>query len=681
MHTLINIPKTYQQYIDLLKYSLEWMHARSLKQVLPNTPLSYNDMYLGDSSQIIPQPLLFLGGMRRFIRNRLVTMSDKVQHLFWSFAQVKRCADVVDESFIVKSLYKHRAAMDKRSEGIDPIFKSQIAEKFVQIIKGLKLESYSQVHEYSTSACFEASSASGGGKLHLINDFVQKGYTSNDELLKMSFHPRSGVSERRGFLTMDLKVMIEECPLDICRAVVYPICEPLKVRNITKGNALPYAIAKGFQLDLHSHMRKMYQFDLIGRVLDITDIQELVRRSPDGIFASGDFSAATDNVKIELTKLFFELCLAYLEFNCDVSAEYIHILQNVLYEHMISYRPAKIGGECPLPVLQRNGQLMGSVLSFPVLCAINLAVYWISVEPDVIDIKDLNVKINGDDILFRTDQEKYETWLRNVPRAGLTPSPGKNFFHPKYCTVNSEMFSVHGTTVREIPFYNVGMLLGQSKVARSGDKSKPVHCIHADAINGAFHPCRANARFLHYNAKRLKDSSTTPDGAALNYYLPRELGGLGMRVPNMTYLTSKSYKRAVRSGVLKTLEPFTIVNGCQRKIARHLLDRWTVPYLKRPCKPIGFEVDTGREGNNFQDIPNDDYHVLLDKWCPRLSYMRDKILPYSPINWKVNPMSSEDYTLLKFGFSGIRRFRGAKATVSNSEFRDRAFTEYRVAGG
>jgi len=631
--------------------------------------------------QDVPQPLLFTGSVRRFLRNRLVSLSDKQQHLFWSFAQAKRCADVVDETFILKSLHKHRAAMSKVSGGVDVELKGQIADKFCQIIKGLKFEQLGRVHEYSSSACWENGTKGGGGKLHLLTEFVSLGYTSNDELLKMSFHPRSGVSERRGFATMLLSDMVDECPIGDAKAMVYPICEPLKVRNITKGKSLPYAISKGFQIDLHTHMRKMFQFDLIGRPLDITDIEDLVSRSPDGIFASGDFSAATDNVKIELTKLFLELCLAYLRFQCpSVDPRYVGILQDVLYEHEIHY-PKVLVDEDPLPpVMQQNGQLMGSVLSFPVLCAINLAIYWIAVEPDVKKLKDLNVKINGDDILFRTTQEKYNRWLEFVPKAGLTPSPGKNFFHSKYCTVNSEMFSVHNNKVKSIPFYNVGMLMGRSKVARSGDKAKPVHCIHADAILGAYNKVRANDRFLHYNALKLQQCSLTPDGAALNYFLPRELGGLGMKVPNMTYLTGKSFKNAAKSGALKTLEPYTIVNGCQRKIAKKLLDAWTTPYYKRPCKPIGFQVDLDREDMNFKDIPDNNQYVLLDSWCPRPMHLHEKASPYHPPNWCVNPTDSHELERLKFMFQGIRRFRGAKMTVSNTEFRDRLFTEYRVGG-
>jgi len=59
---------------------------------------------------------------------------------------------------------------------------------------------------------------------------------------------------------------------------------------------------------------------------------------------------------------------------------------------------------------QTNGQLMGSVLSFPYLCAANLICFMRAVTRvcglrnlPVPSVKDLPVLINGDDILFISD--------------------------------------------------------------------------------------------------------------------------------------------------------------------------------------------------------------------------------------------------------------------------------------
>jgi len=410
-------------------------------------------------------------------------------------------------------------------------------------------------------------------------------------------------------------------------------------------------------------MKQMFQFELIGQPLQVSHIERLIERSPEGSFASGDFSAATDNVKIELTKLFFERLIHRLLHQEVVSMRHVDILRRVLYEHEIHYPPMTDAHGVPQklpPVLQKNGQLMGSVLSFPVLCAINLCTYWHAVQPDVEDVADLNVLINGDDILFRTDQQKYDHWLATLPEAGLFPSPGKNFFHDKYCTVNSELFSVHGNRVKSIPFFNVGMLLGKSKVARDGMKQKPIHCLHAKAMNGALNPVRADKRFKYYNLEKLQNSSKSADGYQMNYYIPPHLGGLGMKMPGMTFISAERAKN-LKGSELALLEPYTIVTGVQRKIAKYLYDKWTSPYLKPPMKPIGQEVDVDREQNGFKDIPNSDYRVLIpDEYCPMPPWCRELVTDIHKPNWMCSPMDSCEQERLKFEAKGVRLYRSAK---------------------
>jgi hypothetical protein len=513
--------------------------------------------------------------------------------------------------------------------------------------------------------------------------------------------------ERRGLITIDQDILLDELPeFSHCKAKVYPICEPLKIRNITKSNAAPYAIAKGLQKDLHTYLKRFFQFSLIGEPLAKAHIEELGRRSPIGTFASGDFSAATDNVKIELTKLCFERLLHHLRHFCGMSPKYISSVRKVLYEHEIHY-PTGYGEDLDA-VIQENGQLMGSVLSFPVLCMINVCTYWDSVEPDVEDFKKLNVLVNGDDILFRTTEEKYNHWLATLPEAGLFPSPGKNFFHDTYCTVNSELFSIRGSTIKCIPFFNAGMLLGQSKVCRQEGKSKPVHCLHESVIAGALNPSRADARFKYYNKTRLASSSKSADGHQMNYYIPRELGGLGMKLPGLTYLSAERFKQLTDQGAdMQPLAPFTIVTGAQRKIAKYLYDSWTTPYLKPPMKPIGLEVDLDRErsgptycstvgldpspigpyqqlrmgtASGFVDIPDQSYRILIpDKYCPMPPWCRPiASLPHDP-NWSSPPMDSAELERLKFESKGVRLYRSAKMKVPcHALLSD--FTEYKYVG-
>jgi len=709
LHSILSVVKvlvdcrSYEDYIDLVKYSTTYLHARSLKQkVLPSPPPSWLLRARGgkDCPNMGTVPILFLGSMRRYLRNRLVTQSDKNQHLFWSIAQLKRCAEVVPDSQIQKSLVKHRSAMLKGTEPCKVSFLTNIKEKFDNLIEGMTFSKVSTINEYSTSACWENTTICGGAKSELLYDHVQRGYTTNDELLKMSYHPRSGVTQRRGFVSMDMETMIEDTSLDRCRAKVYPIAEPLKIRNITKSNAAPYAIAKGLQLDIHSYMKKFFQFALIGEPMENRHIEELVRRSPEGSFASGDFSAATDNVKIELTKLFFERILFRLQHQNVISYKHTEILRNVLYEHEIHYpleygpkqtvllpngkvKTVKLLSDDDLsPVTQVNGQLMGSVLSFPVLCAINLCAYWISVEPEVEDFRDLNVMINGDDILFRTTPEKYQNWLDLLPETGLSPSPGKNFFHERYCTVNSILFSVtkqQKQVVKQIPFYNVGMLLGQSKVSGKSKKQKPIHCLHEDVLVGALNPVRADERFRFYNKEKLIRSTKSADGHQMNFYICRELGGLGMKVPGLTYISAERMQKLTYEE-LEVLKPYTIVSGVQRKIAKYLHTKWTEPYFKPPMKPIGQEIDEDKDNNNFVDIPDDTIKILIeDKMCPMPPWCREKESQYHPPNWCVPASDSAELERLKFEAKGVRLYRSSKMKVPCNSLNN-TYTEYKWVG-
>ena len=130
---------------------------------------------------------------------------------------------------------------------------------------------------------------------------------------------------------------------------------------------------------------------------------------------SGDYSAATDNLKIDYTKCAFEAFLDVIGKDSDES----EILRQVLYEHEVHYGPQMIKFNEELrkldpsltsldPFKQQNGQLMGSVLSFPILNVCNFVAYWISLERYMgVTYKDpwkLPVLTNGDDILFRTNE-------------------------------------------------------------------------------------------------------------------------------------------------------------------------------------------------------------------------------------------------------------------------------------
>lgn len=92
---------------------------------------------------------------------------------------------------------------------------------------------------------------------------------------------------------------------------------------------------------------------------------------------------------------------------------------------------------------QRNGQLMGSLLSFIFLCLINKFIYEFTQEQS--DQRSTAPLINGDDILFKSTEKFHHEWRKNIGLVGFRPSPGKNFLSPTHFTINSRPFSVDPT--------------------------------------------------------------------------------------------------------------------------------------------------------------------------------------------------------------------------------------------
>ena len=92
---------------------------------------------------------------------------------------------------------------------------------------------------------------------------------------------------------------------------------------------------------------------------------------------------------------------------------------------------------------------MGSPVSFPVLCLINIAAtlvsYAIRLGVDEVDLSTIPICVNGDDVLFwAVDREHYEIWKQVTAKCGLKFSLGKNYTSRRYAVINSELYRFDG---------------------------------------------------------------------------------------------------------------------------------------------------------------------------------------------------------------------------------------------
>jgi hypothetical protein len=142
-------------------------------------------------------------------------------------------------------------------------------------------------------------------------------------------------------------------------------------------------------------------------------------------YISGDFEAATDNIHLDVTQT---ILLAIL----DVLPEFDYLRELALRDvssHTITYPDGS-------RVLQVNGQLMGSLLSFPILCILNDFAYCMVYKND-------RKLINGDDICFVSNLADYKVWCETCSMVGLIPSLGKNYFADNFVQMNNKTYYIN----------------------------------------------------------------------------------------------------------------------------------------------------------------------------------------------------------------------------------------------
>jgi len=227
-------------------------------------------------------------------------------------------------------------------------------------------------------------------------------------------------------------------------AKIIGLPEPLKIRTITAGPEEAYFEASYLQKFVHGHLRKHPVFRLIGQPLTLVDIQETFKRPLrlGEFFVSGDYKSATDLISGALSTCAARALADVVGMSSHLSDLFVACLTG----HEIHLKEQKLRD------LQQNGQLMGSPLSFPILCLINAALtrYALELRNDTVGktaLGDYPLLINGDDVGFVTDQDGYTLWKTITKMGGLVFSEGKNFTSTEFIVLNSCMFELKARTV------------------------------------------------------------------------------------------------------------------------------------------------------------------------------------------------------------------------------------------
>lgn len=517
-------------------------------------------------------PFKFKGRFWRWARQRLNHYSRKNTHLWYSFLQGKRAALPVTPDIVLENFQKHRNQM----EMLDPLREGtaeaeelldEVLENLMPILRKLRkileqeLGSFferpgREIHKGSESASIESSRKTGGQAGQLRKLLGVTGLRELEQTFRISetgtytqvgshdvYSPLEETRARFGEL-QDLEEILQAevstfTTVKVLEAKVEAVLEPFKVRTISKGESLPYYLAKRMQLVLHGAMRKMEPFRLIGRPLDVPDLLDLrvnsnfYLDSQESKWLSIDYSAATDGLSARLSSEIMKELLGNLFMRNPCL---YNMMLSVLAPHRILY--PKVAGTQLDPVQQKNGQLMGSVLSFPVLCLANLGLY-LTVRkrerPWAPYSKLLrSVLVNGDDMLYIGSNSEWELHKLLGKRIGLEMSPGKAYIHERYANINSTSLDMDlsrvNTTPVEIKFLNVGLMVGQHKVlgkVGSDDeiRSNPISAVVTEVVRGSL-PGREADVFRQYCGMHGEELRREVKGR--NLFLPRVLGGMGV---------------------------------------------------------------------------------------------------------------------------------------------------------
>jgi len=214
------------------------------------------------------------------------------------------------------------------------------------------------------------------------------------------------------------------------------LAEALKVRVITKGPPLRMTVMKPLQRFLWRVLKSHRVFQLIGRPLDERVLLDsLGGKLLNGErWLSGDYSAATDGIESWAS----EVCANEIADCLNLSVVERQIFVEALTRHELEHNGVRRQ--------QQRGQLMGSVVSFPILCIINAAVCRLAME--IAENRRLPIRsrscrllVNGDDCLFPITSRGLTIWKQIASFVGLEPSIGKFYFSDQFANINSTNYS------------------------------------------------------------------------------------------------------------------------------------------------------------------------------------------------------------------------------------------------
>jgi len=611
----------FQQVHDYLDNSDSELAWGKLAKSLLSCPLA---IYLRNEPPTAPPSGYFKakGLVRRWMKSRLLTYSRKNTHLWYSWLQCKKCTLDSSEEVVLDAYMEHAKVLVNRDDGDDalidsifqiPAFINQLEEIALRSTEYFVNDKIFTDYHPSTSASLSSSRSNHGAYGELCSLINQPEDIYPDDLVSMQYLP--ALNGRSYHRVREIRVVSTSLGRDwedaltkkyferkphTLSAKIQGIVEPMKVRVISKGPALEYYAAKPFQKALHSVMRTMDCYRLIGRPLCPTDTLDCkVKAQKDWEWFSVDYKAATDNLSWKYSGRILKALIKYW------SPHMQELALDVLGPHELVYpNSAKIKSQ-----KMERGQLMGSILSFPILCIANYGLYlsvtnslhegWTDQE------RNSHVLINGDDQLYCAPSALWPVHIDSGRKVGLEMSVGKAYHHSRYCNVNSTSIDLPQGSRHpyQISYLNSGLYFGISKVRSQTDtdiKEKDIVSLLPRILNGSL-PGRQCVLLKHWFSTHGKSairkcceiSVGRRNTIVRNIFMPQSQGGMGVEAPlGFKFYRSKVHRVYASTFALKLhLYSTRPLPGYEPKEFKEFKE---APYMKAPVFDLPRQSVKGR---------------------------------------------------------------------------------------
>lgn len=480
----------------------------------------------------------------------------------------------------LQTVLGYNSAKEQLLRTVDELFTGKDFDVF--------MKSRSPMYMASTSSTFDSSRAKGGAVNDIMNYIKEAGlfdeflvFYGKEESMDLfsdeqDFIDIGPLLDQQAKLISFLRTKYLRGELDN-KVKMVALSEALKVRVITKGNAGRTYLLQPLQKFLHGTLKEHKVFKLIGEPVTALSVQKAMgKRLGEGYkFLSGDYSQATNLLAPWAARIVAERI-------CDLcNIDYItrNLFIDALINHEIENPDVK--GEYKM---QMWGQLMGSVISFPILCIINLCVCRWAIEINDLRTRyarDCNLMINGDDCLLKVQQRGFEAWKAIGAFFGLEPSVGKYFYLEQFAQINSMNFSFKheadglGMHYFETPYVNLGLYYGLSRSKSETDDIEFEGSGYGSRCREMIRRCPRDIRttvfqmwFNHHKPMLKKRYKNIP------LFVPESFGGLGLPIftddPKYSHAELDLYENVYHLGGLdRQWSPTDLDLRCCHRFLRH----------------------------------------------------------------------------------------------------------------